>query len=243
MQAIHEEQYKDYTIKIYPDEMAQNPREMFDYAGRMYCFHSRYKLGDEHDHENPDDLKRYLAYEADPHVEDLIDYWENGKGHSRVYNFHGGDYAKIPGAVEERIQAAIDRVLEKHYIILPLYLYDHSMTSISTRSFIGRAHHAEWDSGQVGIMVMTKKQAHEEWGRGKKGIEGAIRCMKSEVEEYDNYLRGNVYGYEVYRNDPETCEDDPGDGIDSCWGFYGDYDGYVLEAAKEAVDSDIASRE
>ena len=36
--------------------------------------------------------------------------------------------------------------------ILPLFLYDHSVQSISTASFIGRAQHAEWDSGQVGYL-------------------------------------------------------------------------------------------
>lgn len=41
---------------------------------------------------------------------------------------------------------------QKDIILLPLYLYDHSGLSMSTGSFVGRAVHAEWDSGQVGYI-------------------------------------------------------------------------------------------
>ena len=46
--------------------------------------------------------------------------------------------------------------------ILPLFLYDHTNISISTGSFLGRAHHAEWDSGPVGFIYMGKERAMEE---------------------------------------------------------------------------------
>lgn len=46
--------------------------------------------------------------------------------------------------------------------ILPLFLYDHSGLAMSTGSFVGRAHHAEWDSGQVGYIYMTKDTAMKE---------------------------------------------------------------------------------
>ena len=34
-----------------------------------------------------------------------------------------------------------------------------------------------------------------------------------QVEEYDHYLTGEVYGFTLYENGEET---------DSCWGYYGD---------------------
>ena len=43
--------------------------------------------------------------------------------------------------------------------VKPLYLYDHSGLAMSTGSFVGRAHHAEWDSGCVGFIYMEKDQA------------------------------------------------------------------------------------
>lgn len=36
--------------------------------------------------------------------------------------------------------------------------------------------------------------------------------MKSEVAVYDSYLRGECYGFELYKN---------GELSDSCWGFIG----------------------
>jgi hypothetical protein len=37
--------------------------------------------------------------------------------------------------------------------------------------------------------------------------------VKSEIEQYDQYLRDDVYGYVV--------EDENGEHLDSCWGFFG----------------------
>jgi len=46
-------EYKGYTIKIYPDEMAADPRE-WENLGKMVCFHGRYNLGDKHDYKTED---------------------------------------------------------------------------------------------------------------------------------------------------------------------------------------------
>ena len=45
----------------------------------------------------------------------------------------------------------------------------------------------------------------------------AIEIMEGEVEVYDQYLRGEVYGYTLYEQ-----EDDEWTEEDSCFGFYGD---------------------
>lgn len=60
------------------------------------------------------------------------------------------------------MQTLLDLVNEKNeYAILPLYLYDHSGLAMSTGSFLGRALHADWDSGQVGFIYMDKNTALE----------------------------------------------------------------------------------
>jgi hypothetical protein len=41
-----------------------------------------------------------------------------------------------------------------------------------------------------------------------------IKCLEQEVETYDQYLTGDVYGFVVY--------DEDGQEVDSCWGFFGD---------------------
>jgi len=39
-------------------------------------------------------------------------------------------------------------------VVAKLYLYDHTIQSISMESFVGRAHHADWDSGIIGFIYM-----------------------------------------------------------------------------------------
>ncbi len=58
--------------------------------------------------------------------------------------------------------------------------------------------------------------------------------MKNEVKEYDDFLRGNVFGYTIEPKDTNKnieCDD-------SCWGFYGDeaIEYIIKENAKPAID-------
>lgn len=100
--------------------------------------------------------------------------------------------------------------------ILPLYLYDHSLQSISTCSFCGRAHHAEWDSGQVGYVYADREMIKKEFGAvTPETVEKAEKLLVAETECYDLYMRGECYGFRLYEDGEET---------DSCWGFLGDLD-------------------
>ena len=106
-------------------------------------------------------------------------------------------------------------------VILPLWLYDHSGISISTRSFHGRAVHAHWDSMRVGFIYATKKSI--EFGQGWKYLTKERRAkiegyLRNEIEVYNQYLTGDVYGYSIAVD---------GEIVESCWGFFG------LEQVKE----------
>lgn len=96
--------------------------------------------------------------------------------------------------------------------ILPIYLYDHSGITISTSPFGCR-----WDSGQIGWIYTTKEQSRR-WFLAKRITKRIKRHINeiliAEVEEYDQYIRGNCYCY--------TIEDEDGNEIDSCGGFIGD---------------------
>ena len=109
--------------------------------------------------------------------------------------------------------------------ILPLYIYEHGGITMRTGAFSD-----QWDSGQVGWGYVTREQA-KQLGSPPEGGESAQayyeRVIREEVAEYDQYLTGQVYGYIV--------EDEDGDHIDSCWGFYGDLD-YVRTEAKSAAE-------
>ena len=109
-------------------------------------------------------------------------------------------------------------------IMLPLYLYDHGGMTMSTAGF-----NCPWDSGMVGIIYCPRERALGEYSskRLTKTIrERVVRALTSEVEEYDKYLTGDVWGYVI--EDAET-----GEHIDSCWGMFG-YD-YCEQEARAAV--------
>ncbi len=111
--------------------------------------------------------------------------------------------------------------------IKSLYLYDHSGTSISTRSFAGRAQHASWDSGRVGFTFTTRKRMGEFLGKTRltsKTREHVENLLEAGVKEYDDYMTGEVYTYLI--------EDGEGNVLDTCGGYYG-FDVVKEEAASE----------
>jgi hypothetical protein len=74
-------------------------------------------------------------------------------------------------------------------IVLPLYLYDHSGITIATTPF-----HCPWDSGQIGY-IYTK---HDSENLSEEQIK---EILINEVKTYDQYLRGEVFNFEVLEND------------------------------------------
>lgn len=223
MESVYEEIYKGYRVEILPDDSDQNPRE-WDNVGTMVTWHNRYSLGDVQPRQ---DFENWL-----------IDFTvENCVLSNSVWDKYNDDALTIDDCW---------RLLDKQFIFLPLYLYDHSGISISTHSFVGRAQHAEWDSGQVGWIYVSKERAVEEWGKKlytKKVEEKAIRYLRGEVETYDDYLTGNVYGYKVSEIDEQNPDDKDSDELlESCWGYFPEHDGKYpdykgcLDEAKGIVD-------
>jgi hypothetical protein len=80
---------------------------------------------------------------------------------------------------------------EEGGVVLPLYLYDHSGITMRTEDFGD-----PWDSGQVGWVYCTAQQVEEEWNGDE---ELAEVYLKGEVEEYDQYLRGDVYCVIIFK--------------------------------------------
>jgi len=108
---------------------------------------------------------------------------------------------------------------------LPLYLYDHSGITMSTGSFS-----CPWDSGQVGYIYMERSEYLKNWNKKKADKKKIYEILKAEVETYDNYLTGEVYGYIV--------EDENGDNVDSCWSYFGDSK-YALEDGIHSAQATI----
>ena len=79
-------------------------------------------------------------------------------------------------------------------------------------------------------MYVTRESILKEYGSKyltRKLRDKARRILESEVEVYDQYLRGDVYGYTITEMDSDRT-------VDSCWGFHGR--DTAEQAAKEVVD-------
>lgn len=101
---------------------------------------------------------------------------------------------------------------EDALIAIPVFMYDHSGLWINTTGFS-----CPWDSGQVGYIYISKEKVRREYSckRISKKLKEMIREMLcSEVDLYNDYLSGNVYGFTL--TDKENAEE-----IDSSCGFYG----------------------
>lgn len=113
--------------------------------------------------------------------------------------------------------AEMEKDLRKNHdavIVLPVYMYDHSGQTISTKPFS-----CNWDSGQLGVIFATRTELLSEYGNGKNRLTKAIKdkattYLEGEIETLDQYIKGDVYGFTA--KNTQTKEED------SCWGFYGD---------------------
>ncbi len=129
-------------------------------------------------------------------------------------NFNGWD------ELEEYIENELNG-----YIILPVYMYDHSGMTINTTGFS-----CGWDSGQIGFIYVTAKKIRENYGvkrisaKLKQDITG---YLKNEIQTYDQFLTGDVWSYSITDNNSDNI-------IDTCYGFFGQE--YCENEAKSAVD-------
>ena len=100
--------------------------------------------------------------------------------------------------IEEWIKPHVGR---KGAVVLPLYLYDHSGITMSTSAFS-----CPWDSGQVGWIFVDYDTIRKEYGC--KRVTAAVKAkveevLRQEVEDYDAYLTGDVYGFIIATEDDD----------------------------------------
>lgn len=92
--------------------------------------------------------------------------------------------------------------------------YEHSNVIFSRGKIRG------WDTCACGVIFISKEAVCELYQVKEVSQEVLIRVFDrfdSELEEYTNYVNGEVYGYNLYSLDGEL--------IDDCWGFYEEPEG------------------
>lgn len=138
-------------------------------------------------------------------------------GHSHLGDSHNVNFNQFFSSRHDFIERG-EEIVRKHFkdvaICYPVHLYEHSGTSISI-DYSGQ-YTCRWDSGTIGFAIVTKEAIRHNFGIKrvtKEYIEKADRILKGEIETLNQYVQGEVYGFEV--------EDEDGNYVDSCYGFYG----------------------
>lgn len=205
----------EYVLHIRQDSDSEDPRTLYDHDCLMACFHPRYRLGDTIDASGPKDfwqslVRKYvpeatLFNKANAKPDEIPDRytWEDNDG--TVYG-NLTSWKVCLYYVEDLTIPQCQSLLYPYLVSLPLWLYDHGGITIGCGDLV-YPYDDRWDSGLVGWIVYAR-QAED----GENWCENAYARMLAEVEEYDQYLQHEVYGFTLYKNREE---------IDSCWGYYG----------------------
>jgi len=211
-----------WTVSINYDEYPENPRGWTDcWIGTMMTSHSRYNFGDDdHDiqlNDPPDTTITCEECGGDGWV-----YADDGDNERECEKCKGDGYIDV-GIIEH---------IKREYgatVILPLHLYEHSGITMRAGTLgerPGYPFNDPWDAGIVGFIFDTPEQIE------KTGIdpdpENIEKALRAEIEEYDQYLRGNVYF---------ITESIPGmeDKEDTIGGFIGEE--YAFEEAKSMAEA------
>lgn len=227
--------YRGHDINVFYDSDPQNPRTDYDHVGVMFCKHGRYDLGDK-DAEDPiEEVEVYDLGGYEVTGDRLGEIMESMGALCDTLQLEGkfigdAEYDKAEGAYHEiendiRCQncARVEHRLRPDIALcLPIGLYDHGGITVY-HGTTGRGDSAGWDSGQIGWHYVTKDKVDEEWNGD---LDAARRYLEGEMQEYDDFVTGQVYGYVI---------DEDGD---SCWDFFG-YDhekSGLLEGARDAID-------
>lgn len=127
----------------------------------------------------------------------------------------------VPPSKDERnfdVQTVIDDHKDTHHVFL-LEAYIHSGVRLALAGE-GNFPDRQWDVSLLGAVFASKS----EWRTRAK----ARKAAEQHIETWNQYLSGDVWGVII--------EDEEGNHLDSCWGFYG-HDYAKEEAARMVADA------
>lgn len=245
-----------YRLKIEYDDEPLNPRIDYDNFGHMVCWHRDYNLGDKHEFDEPAEFLKQLVRNT-MSADEVIDFVKKGgcdtvkleydrsnrewvlSDYDNYFNKWFTEYTFFPKSLKGSDMAkesildclpinSLKELADRNNVILPLYLYEHSGITIScSHSY---PYNDRWDSGQVGWTYASYDEIKKEYGVvNTENIEKAEQMLINETDTYDDYLRGNSYGYIIEQDGVE---------VDSCWGYLGDLREMISEM-KSSVDKEF----
>ncbi len=111
-------------------------------------------------------------------------------------------------------------------VALPIRYEDHGSNGAKFSTWTGM-------DDPDGFIYVTRETMRHEYGTTAttpQALDQARICLAGEVDEYNAWCNGEVYGYQITVEDI----DDRDPILDSCWGYYGLDD--ALSAAREIIN-------
>lgn len=265
MTLCEKEEYRGMTINVYYDEAPSDPREWDNVSTFVCNYRNYRLGDEHDCEAVVNELfdryvtnEKVLEYFIKTYEPQLV-HVENDDYTNKYYEYFvtiggkrqiqrvvaGSDYSEgeIAGFIAEEF-SVIERIklIEDtgEVVILPISVYDHSGITIWLGAKWSHPD-ASWDCSSIGFAYVEKSTAEKEGmlDPGEKykhdWKEWAYAMMEGEMETYDQFVRGEVYGYMIEDENGEEATDRD---LCGCWGFFGD-DGKkeMLSEAKANIDS------
>lgn len=189
----------EFRLNTYYSEFHSSPREDENF-GKLVCHSRNYTLSDV-EIRCQSEIWREMLRDIDPK--------------HRGAMLAGELCSDFDDSPENR--NAILLRMKKHFLILPVYMYEHSGMCLSTSPFSCR-----WDSGQIGFIYISREKVRENYG--VKAITPKLRnqvleILSKEVEIFSQYINNEAYGYST-----ELKQDGDWEHEESCGGYYSEED-------------------
>lgn len=196
--------YVKKRVRIVHDDNPMSPRYHSDSMGHLAVWHKDFSIGDNEILEN---------YQNEGHLLSVI-----LSGIGQPSDMADEEWEELLELVCECDIDAMNRALElvqKRYIIWPLSLRDYSnYVRLEKRD----AFYSKYGRRDVhGFMYLSDEDALKEYD-SYDYIERAENYIQGELNEYNMYLEGDVWGI-ILEGKCECCESWVT--IDSCWDIYG----------------------
>lgn len=186
--------------------------ETIEHAGLTIKIH--------HDEDCESFLQDDIIYILTPHARGAGNFRIDSRRDHALQHHHDELFDRGMGKMFGRFVS----IFHPEYVAMPVYMYQHGDVALSAKSFIGRAQHAEWDSGMIGWGIMPRTY---EMGGEVHDFPNPERVIRNVVEEHGRWMNGETYGY--------TVEDESGVELDACWGYIG-WEFVELQAKHAAED-------
>jgi len=225
MDIVHTEEFNGFTINIMPDTDARNPFEDWD-CNPPIAVYAAYNRGiDEYatQYGNVNSvpiLTREQIKANLPAILSILDL-------SSPFALRQYDNLHLVDSINDQISEYVDDLGDSERLDVLRDLYNMAGMPAVVKSVHG---YSQGDYAEV--LAVATPEFQEACGNGSDF--DWIPSLESSIQLFGDWAFGNVYGYQI--------EDENGEEIDSCWGFYGDYDapfGAVHEA-EAAINWHIA---